>query len=181
LQICIANHPPGHDWPKTTDFPSLYHYSVLRGGNSKIIGGARVLVPIGKHGTFMLTLADTFDYGFLGSLSVPICHTWTYGNPCRHRRDTGTPTLNSASTLLRAPVAIWRGLGIDINTGGPTAAFAIISKFDRGITHQVVTNNINHNWEWKTYLSFHRDRIKASHNPSGKPTPARPSPQRRCQ
>ena len=65
-----------------------------------------------------------------------------------------------ATTLLRPPVAIWRGIGMDADAGLPAAALALVSLYVQEATNSLRKDPL-HDWSFHCFLSPHVVDVKS--------------------
>ena len=80
------------------------------------------------------------------------------------------------SSLLRPPVAVWRGIGSELREGGggPSAALTLVSLYVQQIAEDRKHQDPNHDWQYHSFLSIHQVTVKP---PPKQPT--LPDPRRR--
>ena len=139
--------------------------------------------PNEHHGTYFLRLAGALPFGATGQLDEelrPLAFTSTvvYADPHktpRHLLVQPVPR-DFCTSLLRPPVAVWRGIGSELREGGggPTAALALVSLYVQQIAEDRRHQDPNHDWQYHSFLSIHQVTVK----PPPK-QPALPEPRRR--
>ena len=133
--------------------------------------------PHEHHGTYFLRLAGALPFGSTGQLDEelrPLAFTsWVvYADPHKTPRQLLIQPVprNFCATLLRPPVAVWRGIGSELREGGggPSAALALISLYVQHIAEARKRQDPNHDWQYHSYLSLHQVTVKP---PPKQPTP----------
>ena len=132
--------------------------------------------PNEHHGTYFLRLAGALPFGATGQLDEelrPLAFTSTvaYADPHktpRHLLVQPVPR-DVRSSLLRPPVAVWRGIGSELRKG-----LSLVSLYVQQIAEDRRHQDPNHDWKYHSFLSIHQVTVKP---PPKQPT--LPEPRRR--
>jgi hypothetical protein len=84
------------------------------------------------HASFLLELAEKHLHGYMGTMAHflrPMAFQVSITAPHARRLLVQPVPDTYHATLLRAPIATWRGIGNDLHQGGALAALAIISAY----------------------------------------------------
>ena len=136
--------------------------------------------PNEHHGTYFLRLAGALPFGGTGQLDEeirPLVFTsWVvYAEPHKTPRQLLVQPVprDFCTTLLRPPVAVWRGLGSELREGGggPAAALSLVSLYVQHIAEDRRHLDPNHDWQYHSFLSLHQVTVKP---PPKQPTQQEP-------
>ena len=125
--------------------------------------------PNEHHGTYFLRLAGALPFGGTGQLDEelrPMVFTsWViYSDPHKTQRQLLVQPVprDFCTTLLRPPVAVWRGIGSELREGGggPTAALSLVSLYVQHIADDRRHQDPNHDWKYHSFLSLHQVTVK---------------------
>ena len=139
--------------------------------------------PNEHHGTYFLRLAGALPFGATGQLdeelrplafTSTVVYADTHKTP-RHLLVQPVPR-DFCTSLLRPPVAVWRGIGSELREGGggPSAALTLVSLYVQQIAEDRRNQDPNHDWQYHSFLSIHQVTVKP---PPKQPT--LPEPRRR--
>ena len=130
--------------------------------------------PSEQHCTYFLRLAGALPFGFTGQLDEelrPLVFTaWvTYSDPHKTPRQLIIQAVprDFRSSLLRPPVAVWRGIGTELRDGGggPAAALALVSLYVQHAAAERKRQDPNQDWQYYSFLSFHQVTVKPPPKP----------------
>ena len=133
--------------------------------------------PNEHHGTYFLRLAGALPFGGTGQLDEeirPLAFTSrvVFADPHKTPRPLLVQPVprDFRSSLLRPPVAVWRGIGSELKEGGggPVAALTLVSLYVQQIADDRKQEDPNHNWHYHSFLSLHQVTVK--------PPPKQPPP-----
>ena len=130
--------------------------------------------PSEHHCTYFLRLAGALHFGFTGQLDEelrPLVFTaWVaYSDPHKTPRQLIIQAVprDFRSSLLRPPVAVWRGIGTELRDGGggPAAALALVSLYVHHAAAERKRQDPNQDWQYYSFLSFHQVSVKPPPKP----------------
>ena len=138
--------------------------------------------PNEHHGTYFLRLAGALPFGATGQLDEelrPLVFTSSviFADPHktpRHLLVQPVPR-DFCSSLLRPPVAVWRGIGSEVREGGggPAAALSLVSLYVQQIAEDRRLHDPNHDWQYHSFLSIHQVTVKPPPKQPSLPEPRR--------
>ena len=133
--------------------------------------------PNEQHCTYFLPLVGPLPFGCTGQLDEelrPLVFTaWVaYTDPHKTPRQLIVQPVprDFRSSLLRPPVAVWRGIGTELREGGggPAAALALVSLYVQHAAAERKRQDPNQDWTYHSFLSFHQVTVR--------PPPRQPPP-----
>ena len=133
--------------------------------------------PNEQHCTYFLPLVGPLPFGCAGQLDEelrPLVFTaWVaYADPHKTPRQLIIQPVPSdfRTSLLRPPVAVWRGIGTELRGGGggPAAALALVSLYVQHAASERKKQDPNQDWTYHSFLSFHQVTVR--------PPPRQPPP-----
>ena len=126
-----------------------------------------------NHASFLLRLGGHLPFAYHGKhneVTRPMAFTIAASLPAAKIArmlvvQPVPPTFDSS--LLRPPVAIWRGVGMDADAGHPAAVLALVTLYVGEATKALKAQDPQRNWIFHSFLSPHVVDVKS---------PARPPP-----
>ena len=130
--------------------------------------------PSEQHCTYFLRLAGSLHFGYTGQLDEelrPLVFTaWVaFSDPYKTPRQLIIQPVphDFRSSLLRPPVAVWRGIGTELREGGggPAAALALVTLYVQHAAAERKRQDPNQDWQYYSFLSFHQVSVKPPPKP----------------
>ena len=140
--------------------------------------------PNEQHCTYFLRLAGALPFGYTGQLDEEIRPTvftaWvSHSDPHKTPRQLIIQPVphDFRSSLLRPPVAVWRGIGTEPRGGGggPAAALALVTLYVQQAAAERKRQDPNQDWHYHSFLSFHQVTVKPPPKPPQQPEQRRRS------
>ena len=119
------------------------------------------------HCSFTLRLPEDIHFGYLGSMNHLLRPmAFEYNARLTYRRRLLVQPVPSyfRTSLLRAPTAVWRGIGTGITEGQSLAALALITTYVKQASQLHHRNHPDSSNYWHTYLSYHLVDIRTGPN-----------------
>ena len=130
--------------------------------------------PNEHHCSYFLRLAGPLPFGCTGQLDEelrPLVFTSSvvFADPHKTSRQLLVQPVphDFRESLLRPPVAVWRGIGTEIRDGGggPTAALALISLYIQHVAAERKRQDPNQDWQYHSFLSLHQVTVRPPPRP----------------
>ena len=128
-----------------------------------------------KHASFLLRLGGHLPFAYHGKhnevtrpMVFTIAASPTAAKIARMLAVQPVPPMFD-STLLRPPVAIWRGVGMDADAGHPAAVLALVTLYVTEATKALKAHELQRDWVFHSFLSPHVVDVKSPTRPPSRP------------
>jgi len=125
------------------------------------------------HASFLLELAAKHLHGYMGTMTHflrPMAFQVSITAPHARRLLVQPVPDTYHATLLRAPIATWRGIGNDLHQGGALAALAIIASYVNVTAANTRHQDPNKDWAWHSFLAVHQVDVRGPPTSGRKPS-----------
>ena len=133
-----------------------------------------------KHASFILRLGGNLPFAFHGKhnevirpMTFTIAASPVMESKVARMLVVQPVPSDFATTLLRPPVAIWRGIGMDADAGQPAAVLALVTLYVQEATRALRSHDPQNEWTFPSFLSPHVVDVKSPARPSNR-TPGGP-------
>ena len=121
-----------------------------------------------KHASFVLRLGGNLPFAFHGKhneVTRPMVFTIT-ASPVLESKVARSLVVQPVpsdfeAALLRPPVAIWRGIGMDADAGQPAAVLALVALYVQAATRSLHSQALQNEWTFHSFLSPHVVDVKS--------------------
>ena len=121
-----------------------------------------------KHASFILRLGGNLPFAFYGKhneVTRPMAFTIA-ASPVMESKVARMLVVQPVpsdfdTSLLRPPVAIWRGIGMDADSGLPAAVLALVTLYVQEAMRTLRTHDPQNEWKFYSFLSPHVVDVKS--------------------